>query len=141
MTDDNIEPQSFPITLMRVFFTRSAIMAVPQHTPGAQFSITPENKIDVTRVGEESHYVATMQTSFNQACDPSAPYVIDIECVGIFSTALPMEEAVRGITITAHNVLYGAIREAVSWITGRHVYGTLTFGLSILKPKRPDKEE
>lgn len=34
--------------------------------------------------------------------------------------------------ITAHSVLYGAIREAVSWITGRHPYGQISLGLSIL---------
>ncbi|MFZ3160606.1 MAG: hypothetical protein WBI05_11840 [Rhodoferax sp.] len=35
---------------------------------------------------------------------------------------------------TAHNVLYGAIREAVSWLTARQPYGAVMLGLSVLQP-------
>jgi hypothetical protein len=66
-----------------------------------------------------------------------------MECVGMFivDETLPPEEAVRGVTITAHSVLYGAIREAVSWITGRQPYGQLMLGLSVLRPKTQDEEK
>ena len=58
-----------------------------------------------------------------------------MECLGIFlaDPKLTKEEAMRGVTITAHGVLYGAIREAVAWITGRQPFGPLILGLSVLK--------
>jgi hypothetical protein len=34
-------------------------------------------------------------------------------------------------------VVYGAIREAVLWLTGRQPYGPLSLGLSVLKPQEP----
>jgi len=84
-----------------------------------------------------------MHTLLNQDGDPAAPYIIDMECIGMFivDESLAAEEAARGVTITAHSVLYGAIREAVSWITGRQPYGQLMLGLSILRPKSLDEKK
>ncbi len=136
-----MEPQSFPLTLVKVFFTRTMVVAVPEYkTAGVSLTMSPENSIDVKPVdGQQGHYAAAMRTMFNKACDPSAPYFIDMECIGIFTAkgAVSAEEAVRDITATAHGVLYGAIREAVSWITGRQAFGQLTLGLAILQPKEP----
>ncbi len=134
-----------PIALDRVFFTRSVVIAIPEHTPDeGALTPPPENKIDVAAVEDEpGRYIATMHTLLNQGGDPAAPYIIDMECVGMFiaDKSLPPEEAVRGVTITAHSVLYGAIREAVSWITGRQPYGQLMLGLSVLRPKAPDEKK
>lgn len=127
-----------PISLDRVFFTRSVVIAIPEHRPeNTVLALSPTNKIDVVRLGEETgSYMATMRSTFNSDSDPASPYMIDMECVGIFAVddTLTSEEAARGVTITAHSVLYGAIREAVSWITGRQPYGQLSLGLSVLRP-------
>lgn len=138
-------PKPHPIGLERVMFTRSVVIAIPEHQPDdGTLTISPENKIDVAVVdGEPGRYIATMSTVLNKDGDPAAPYTIDMECVGLFSAdeSLSAEEATRGVMITAHSVLYGAIREAVSWITGRQPYGQLMLGLSILKPKAPSEKE
>lgn len=138
-----------PISLVRVVFTRSVIVSIPEHKPAeektAQLSdaktITgPTNKIDVVQVtGMPGLYQASMRTLLNQDGDPIDPYIVDMECVGIFKVdgSLDAAEAIRAVTITAHSVLYGAIREAVSWITGRHAFGPLVLGLSILQPTPP----
>ena len=55
-----------------------------------------------------------------------------------FTFQLTEEEALRGVTITAHSVLYGAIRETVAWLTGRQVYGSLLLGLSVLRNKKQE---
>jgi len=133
-----MDPQSHPITLDKVFFTRSIVVAIPEHKPGdGTLSIAPENKIDVTPIANEpGRYLAKMRTLMNPGGDTSAPYIIDMECLGMFSAdqTLSPEEAARGVTVTAHSVLYGAIREAIAWITGRQPHGQLMLGLSILQP-------
>ncbi len=139
-------PKPYPIALEKVIFTRSIVIAIPEHTPTNEATLTlaPENNISVAAVEDEpKHYIATMQTLLNQSGNPIAPYIIDMECVGMFvvDETLPLEEAIRGVTITAHSVLYGAIREAVSWLTGRQPYGPLMLGLSVLRPKTSDEEK
>lgn len=138
-----------PISLVRVIFTRSVIVSIPEHKPveekAAQLGDVktiagPANKIDVVQVTDmPSLYQATMRTLLNQDGDPTAPYIVDMECVGFFKVdgSLETVEAIRAVTITAHSVLYGAIREAVTWITGRHAFGPLVLGLSILQPPPP----
>ena len=104
--------------------------------------IGPENKIDLAAIEDNpGHYQVTMRSTFNSSGDPSAPYTIDMQCVGLFiaDSSLSPEEAPRAVTITAHNVLYGAIREAIAWITGRQPFGTLVLGLSVLQSPQPNK--
>jgi hypothetical protein len=62
-----------------------------------------------------------------------------MECIGDFEAdaGLSDEEAERGVLITANSVLYGAIREAVSWLTGRQAFGSITLGLSVLRAEVP----
>lgn len=144
-----MEQLNHPIALERVFFTRSIVVAIPDHKPeDSARSIAPENKIDVAAVDEEKEgdprrYIATMQSILNSGGDKDIPYLIDMECVGMFivDKSLSPEEAARGVMITAHSVLYGAIREAVAWITGRQPYGQLMLGLSILQPTPPEKTD
>ena len=129
----------YPIELKNIFFTRSIVVAVPSHVPdGTQLvNISPTNSIDIKMVeGHEDQYAVTMQTLFNEENETSAPYRIDVECIALFKvdTTTSEEERIKRLTITGHSVVYGAIREAVAWITSRQPYGPLNLGLSILNP-------
>lgn len=133
-----------PIRLEQVLFTRTVVIAVPNHQPSdtAQVSPAPENAINLTPIdGQEGRYQVSMTSKFNIKGEHAYPYIIDMECIGVFSadTKLSKEEAVRGVTITGHSVLYGAIREAVAWITGRQPFGQLMLGLSVLRPTQQEQ--
>jgi preprotein translocase subunit SecB len=134
-----MEDKPHPISLLQVFFTRTVVLSVPDHEITEDRLHHPaHNNIELEKVPEtENRYAVTMRTIVNADQDNSDPYFIDMECIGVFevSTELSEEDARRGVTITAHNVLYGAIRECTSWLTGRHAYGNLTLGLSVLKKK------
>lgn len=136
-----------PIQLERVVFTRSVVIAVPEHQPGdpAQLILGPENTVNVVAIdGQEGKYQVSVGAKLNISGDAAYPYIIDMECVGVFSVdaKLSKDEAIRGVTITGHSVLYGAIRESVAWITGRQPFGQLMLGLSVLRPaqQEPQKE-
>lgn len=135
-----------PIQLDRVMFLRSSVVAIPNHVPGLPDAPLPQpiNTIGLQQVPKEPlRYSATMRTVINQSEDASFPYSIDMECIGMFIVApgLSLEEAHRGVLITAHSVLYGAIREAVSWLTSRQPYGALMLGLSILQSSAPPAQD
>jgi hypothetical protein len=140
------KPANHPITLETVVFTKSFVQAVPEHEPTNEVSavsIQPENKISVTKVeGEVGAYATTMSSVFNAALDKSAPYYFEMECMAMLhaDNTLSEDEALRGVTITAHQVLYGAIREAVAWATGRQPYGAIILGLSVLTPRAASKD-
>lgn len=131
----------FPLELIQVYFTRSIVVAIPEHDPNAKEGqiAAPHNTIDVTKVeGEENNYAVSMRTVMNPEKNASSPYMIDMECMAFFKVdpKLTHEEAIRGVTLTGHNVVYGAIRESVGWITGRQPHGTLSLGLSVLNPTK-----
>ncbi|MEI8325177.1 MAG: hypothetical protein WCH44_07375 [Betaproteobacteria bacterium] len=130
--------QPHPITLQTVLFVRSTVVAIQSHVPSETLlSASPENNIAVNKVeGQSGIYNASMRTVINAAMDASSPYFIDMECVAVLvaDDTLSEEEALRGVTITAHSVLYGAIRESVAWLTSRQPFGSLMLGLSVLKP-------
>lgn len=124
-------------------FTRSIVVAIPDHKPSdpSQLNPGPENSINVLPIeGQEGKYQVSMGTKLNINGDPAYPYIIDMECIGVFSVddKLTQEEARSGVTITGHNVLYGAIREAIAWITGRQPFGQLILGLSVLRPAQQE---
>lgn len=126
-------------------FTRSIVVAIPDHKPSnlPQLNPGPENSINVLPIdGQEGKYQVSMSIKLNINGDSAFPYIIDMECIGVFSAdkELLKEEAMTGVTITGHNVLYGAIREAVAWISGRQPFGQLMLGLSVLRPAEPAKE-
>ena len=131
---------NFPLTLHVVLFVKSHVEAIPDHDPDEGLPVAPpENHLSVVKVpDEERQYSATMLCVVNSAKEKSSPYYIEMECMAVFETdgTLDEEKAIRGVTITGHNVLYGAIREAVSWLTSRQPYGPLLLGLSLLTPKR-----
>jgi hypothetical protein len=134
-----------PISLGQLFFTRSVVIATPGHEfkDGMQTTEGPENTISLKKAeGPGRNYIGTMRSVINPTSDKASPYTIDMECVVQLTAddSLSEDEAYRGCYITAHSVLFGAIREAVAWITGRQAYGPLMLGLSILKsPQKAEK--
>jgi len=141
MTTEN----PYPISLNEVMFVRSIVVAVPEHSPNPErISLPPINEVNVTKVeGEAGVYAASMRTVINPEMDKASPYHVDMECVAQFTAndTLSAEDAMRGITINAHSVMYGAIREAVAWITARQPYGQLLLGLSVLKTSAPQQNK
>jgi preprotein translocase subunit SecB len=128
-----------PISLINVVFTRVHVQAIPQHKHEGEAYIGPvENQLSVKESPDERRtFLAVMQTNVNKAANPDHPYVIDVECHAAFHAedTLSDEDASKGVMITAHSVLYGAIRETVAWLTGRQPHGPIMLGLSILSSK------
>ena len=128
-----------PISLEQTFFTRNIVIAMPDYVPtesGAPPSIV--NNIDVKELeNRPGMWFASMRTVVNDIESNEYPYKIDMECHATLRAdeSLSPAEAKRGITITAHSVLYGAIREQVAWLTARQPYGGFMLGLSILRNK------
>jgi len=142
-----MEDKPHPVSLVAVIFTRSSVIAIQEHANHENLGKTcpgATNKINVTRADfEKGEFEVSMGCIMNPDGTPDMPYSIDMECFCLLKADMSQlktrEEASKAIMITAHSVLYGAIREAVSWITGRQPYGPLTLGLSILRP--PSTEE
>lgn len=135
---------AFPISVLSVHFTRSCVVAIPEFNPQTTTPIEPpKNNINVEKIdGGHRRYLATMTSTINTEHSPEYPYFIDMQCVALFEADDQLDDAgaMRGITITAHSVLYGAIREAVSWITARQPYGPVLLGLSVLNNSQPSAE-
>jgi hypothetical protein len=126
----------FPITLESTVFTRMVVISI-QVEEGLDEVVPPENDLKIKRdARDKNRYFASVNTKLNPEGKKNCLYTIDMECVGVFRVEADADEAIRtrGIAIVAHNVLYGAIREAVSWITGRQANGPIMLGLSILQP-------
>lgn len=136
-----------PITLQKVFFTRSVVIAIAGHEPKeGQPLPVPQNTLHVSKSeAQKSVRIATMKTLLNPNQEKDYPYSIDMECIALLSVddTLSEAEADRGALITANSVCYGAIREAVSWLTGRQPPGELVLGLSVLRtaPEPSENEE
>lgn len=132
---------SHPITLEQVLFVRSVVVAIPEHQPDPQGLRLQEglaNHINISPIeGQPGRFNVTMRTVINPEMKKESPYFIDMECMAILTAddTLTPDEALRGVTITGHSVVYGAIREAVLWLTGRQPYGPLSLGLSVLRPQ------
>lgn len=137
----------YPIDLKQLFFTKSVVEAVPNYIADpAKDTIehAPENSLEVTRVDEENNqYLVGMKTIFNPDKDNKSPYMAEMQCVALFTANAKSseEEIQKALRIVGHNVVYGAIRESILWITSRHVNGPLTLGLSILRPKLISDED
>ncbi|WP_295851974.1 hypothetical protein [uncultured Xylophilus sp.] len=138
-------PNDHPIHLGHLFFTRVRVEAIGEHEPTDEpVDMKPQNSINVRQdLTDKCVYQAVMHSVCNLEGDAAMPYLIDVEAVAMLhaSEDLSPEEAKRGITITAHSVLFGAIREAVMWLTSRQPYGPVMFGLSVLTPRtRPSSD-
>jgi len=135
---------NFPINLMHVYFTKTIVYALPEHKHEAASVIKnlPVNNLKVEELDKEARtFIATFTTRINVEDDIVDPYHIDMECIGIFNVKndADLESAKNGLVLVAHNVLYGAIRESILWITGRQPFGPLNLGLSILTPNSESK--
>lgn len=130
----------FPIHLDRTIFTRSIVISIQGHKePENKELCGPENSINVEPVeGDANRYVATMTSKLNIDGSTDYPYTIDMECIGFFTVDSDADDRARsaGLAIVAHSVLYGAIREAIAWITGRQAYGQVSMGLSVIEPTK-----
>lgn len=139
MTEKKAAPH--PITLHKLFFTRSIVTAVPDHEPNLGSVLEgADNHLNCNPIKDRpGFYNAGMHSILNTAADKIHPYVIDMQVIGEFHADDTLDEpaALRAVYITAHGVLYGAIREAVSWITARQPYGPLLLGLSVLQSAAP----
>jgi hypothetical protein len=136
---------AFPIELEQVLFIRSSVESIPEHEPGGPDAapVAPDNHIEVNEIPDEPRrFAATMRTHINLERDKKYPYRIEMEAIATLRAddTLKPEEAIRGALITAHSVLYGAIRESVAWITARQPYGPLLLGLSVLQSKKKPKD-
>jgi len=132
-----------PISLKRLVFTKVLVEAIPNHAPNEEHSsVPPHNSIEVRPAPDQPRlWLAAMRTIVNAERDPSSPYHVDIQCAAQLTSdeSLGEQEARRGVLITAHSVLFGAIRETVSWLTGRQPYGPLLLGLSVLSSQTSQK--
>ena len=133
----------FPVELKQVYFTRSIVVALPNYElkEAVVINFPPQNNINVQYIeGSDNDYVFVMQTLMNVDKNPLDPYMIDMECVAQLhiNNELSKDESMKAATVTGHSVVYGAIREAVSWITGRHPFGPVSLGLSVLTPTKAD---
>jgi preprotein translocase subunit SecB len=131
----------FPLMLRTVVFVKSHVESLPDHEPTANVtSVAPVNQLNAAKIPDaERLYSLTMHTLVNPMRDPSSPYTVEMECMAVFEADEKMseEQAMRGVTITGHSVVYGAIRESVAWLTSRQAYGPLMLGLSVLTPMAP----
>ena len=131
----------FPVQLEAVVFTKVSVVAVPEHEPnGEALAIAPQNRIEVTPDDQRPNmFVVSMTTIMNPESSKEAPYNIDVNCTAVLRVAesLDANEARKAATITGHSVVYGAIRECVTWLTARQPYGPLVLGLSVLQPSQP----
>lgn len=137
-----------PIQLHSTVFTKTSVIAMSGFDPEKSTEdADPVNKINIRTIDEEpGFYACSMRTVINEEGSDKYPYQVDIECHAKLyaDDTLTKEEAHRGIAITAHSVLYGAIREQVAWLTSRQPFGSLFLGLSVLAApprKEPQKAE
>ncbi|MES2611502.1 MAG: hypothetical protein V4679_14745 [Pseudomonadota bacterium] len=130
-----------PVDLETLFFTKCSVSAVPNHIESeTKDSGEIANHIEIHPTDDTGRkWTAMMRTVVNAEKDPAWPYHVEMEAVAFLATDETLDEATarRGVLITAHNVLFGAIRENVLWITGRQPYGPLMLGLSVLAPPPP----
>lgn len=126
-----------PVNFVDLFFTELSMKAVPGLNPPEHENLAaPNNRITVSRLPEPGFYEAVMRTNIDPDESAKGPYRVAVECHVVLQADDTLDDAtaLRAVTITAHNVLYGAIREAVAWITGRGPYPALKLGISVLRP-------
>lgn len=132
-----------PFALERLLFVRSVVISMQGFNPEAAKAPDVKNDIDVRPdVNDKKLFLASMRTLVNPGQSNDHPYSIDMECIctlRVVEDDLDDATLLRAATITAHSMLYGAIREATSWITGRHPWGTFTLGISVLQSAAPAK--
>ena len=144
-------PESFPVVLEQVVFSRITVEAIngfqvnPSREGPLRVPIAPVNSFSLNpaQEGDRSIIYAICQVTFNASKDPQAPYFFEMECYAKFLVrdGVSEDQAKGAATITGHSVTYGAIREALAWMTGRLPYGPFLLGLSILRPATEPQNE
>lgn len=136
------DEKPYPVRLLELHFLRSCVIAIPGHelpAPGMEQPVfAPVNQIRVEPLEDQPHQFAVfMSCRANNEEDPRLPYSLDMECMARLSTdgTLSNEDELRAVTINGHSACYGAIREAVAWITSRQPYGPVHLGLSVLRAR------
>lgn len=140
--------EQFPITLDSYYFTRMLVVAIPSYSKGENEDVNAlENIINVQKIDEKPGYYQVLMKSRTSSDDKgkvigNPPYLLDFECFAILRAdeSLSPQDAERGVAIVGHSVVYGAIRDAVSWMTGSQVYGRVTLPLSVLPSKEQPEE-
>lgn len=138
---------SVPFDLIKYFFTKLHIESVPKHSIEdslEQVDILPTNDVSVLAVPEKKDvYMVQMKCVYNPERLAEAPYFMDIEAVAFFQVKEKVEEAElrKGILIVGHQILYGAIREAVAFNTSRQAFDQFTLGISMLDIKKKPTEK
>jgi hypothetical protein len=140
------ESNNFPLRLHTVTFTKLNFEVMFEFDPEkSPMEVKPDNHIGVQEAPPEqkNFLLAQMNTIVNPNKTSDEPYHLELICLAVFEYPpnMPIDEAKRAVMITGHNVCYGAIRETVSWITGRLPYGPVQLGLSILNPPKRLTEE
>lgn len=133
----------FPLALHTVSFTKVnfEVMLDFDTETKAEMLLEPVNNVGIQESPDgRKLLLVQMNTVINSDKTNQHPYFVDVTCLAVFQYPenMPLDEAKRAAMITGHNVCYGAIRESVSWITGRLPYGPINLGLSVLNlPSRP----
>lgn len=137
----------FPLVLHTVTFTKInfEVMLDFDAEKNPDMLVEPVNNVGLQESPDgRKLLLVQMNTVINPEKTNQHPYFIDITCLAVFQYPdnMPLDEAKRAAMITGHSVCYGAIRENVSWISGRLPYGPVNLGLSVLNlPPRPTEEQ
>lgn len=137
----------FPLVLHTVTFTKIhfEVMLDFDAEKNLEMLVDPVNNVGLQESPDgKKLLLVQMNTVINSEKTNQHPYFIDITCLAVFQYPdnMPLDEAKRAAMITGHSVCYGAIRENVSWISGRLPYGPVNLGLSVLNlPPRPTNEQ
>lgn len=137
----------FPLVLHTVTFTKInfEVMLDFDNEQNPDMVVEPVNNVGLQESPDgRKLLLVQMNTVINPEKTNHHPYFIEITCLAVFQYPdnMPLDEAKRAAMITGHSVCYGAIRENVSWISGRLPYGPINLGLSVLNlPPRPAEEQ
>jgi len=134
----------FPFVLEQVFFTKNVVIALQGHDPATSKIGVPVNAINASKIADSPGlYQVVMQSSLNLERDLSCPYMVDMEVVAMMRMVGDLDEGKSSAAVMqlGHTVCYGAIRESLAWITGRHPYGPLLLGFSLLQTNPVESAE
>lgn len=137
----------FPLVLHTVTFTKInfEVMLDFDAEKNPDMLVEPVNNVGLQDSPDgRKLLLVQMNTVINPEKTNQHPYFIEITCLAVFQYPdnMPLDEAKRAAMITGHSVCYGAIRENVSWISGRLPYGPVNLGLSLLNmPPRAAEEQ
>lgn len=124
------------IVLNRHFFTRLAVTANPMFDATTSPVKTADlvANLDISQPPDTKGTLMCTQTLRLEATS-AVPYALDVECVGFFRAADPVEltdEQLHMASIVAHQVLYAAVREMVLTMSARMAWGPFSIGLATL---------